>query len=311
MSHRDPVPIDASIVVPFIIFTVIWGSTWIVIRDQIGGVPAMWSVAYRFLIAAVAMAGVARWQGHRLAPTRGLLGSAAFLGITQFSVNFGCVYQAEQYVTSGVVASVFALLLIPTSLLAWAYLGQRPGRAFLVGGAVAVAGVALLFAHELGAAPGRGEEIVIGIGWALAGLTGAALASVFQAGAQARHHPLPVLLAWSMAIGALADVALALMTAGPPTIDPRPGYWLGLFYLALAASVLCFSLYFPVVRKIGPGKAAYSSVMVPIIAMTLSTVVEGYRWTPLTAAGAALAIGGMLVALVWRRPLAAAVPDAG
>ncbi|WP_343060353.1 EamA family transporter [Sphingomonas rhizophila] len=62
--------IDASIVVPFIIFTLIWGSTWIVIRDQLGVVPSQWSVAYRFLIAAAAMALVARWQGHRLAPSR-------------------------------------------------------------------------------------------------------------------------------------------------------------------------------------------------------------------------------------------------
>ncbi len=303
--------IEASIVIPFIIFTAIWGSTWIVIRDQIGHVPAMWSVAYRFVIAAAAMAGVARWQGHRLAPSRGLLGSAAFLGIAQFSANFGCVYQAEHFVTSGLVATVFALLLIPNSLLAWAYLGQRPGRAFLLGGAVAVAGVALLFAHELSAAPGRGGQILAGLGWTIVGLSGASLANVFQAGERARRYPLPALLAWSMAIGALADVAVALVTAGPPTIDPRPGYWLGLLYLALAASVLCFSLYFPVVRKIGPGKAAYSSVLVPIIAMAISTFVEGYRWTPLAVAGAALAITGMLVALLWRRPLVAAAPDAG
>jgi len=61
--------------------------------------------------------------------------------------------------------------------------------------------------------------------------------------------------------------------------------------------VLAFSLYFPVVRRIGPGKAAYSSVLTPIIAMALSTAFEGYRWTWLAAAGAVLALGGMLLAL--------------
>ena len=92
--------------------------------------------------------------------------------------------------------------------------------------------------------------------------------------------PLFALLAWSMAIGAVFDALIAYAVAGPPTFDPRPAYWLGVVYLALAASVLCFSLYFPVVRKIGPGKAAYSSVIVPIIAMALSTAFEDYRWTP-------------------------------
>ena len=88
-----------------------------------------------------------------------------------------------------------------------------------------------------------------------------------------------------MAIGALVDAVIAFAVAGPPVFDPRPGYWLGVVYLALAASVLCFSLYFPVVRKIGPGKAAYSSVIVPVIAMALSTAFEDYRWTALSIGG--------------------------
>src|SRR5688572_24827063 len=113
-----------------------------------------------------------------------------------------------------------------------------------------------------------------------------------------------------MGFGAVFDIAFALLTAGPPSIESRPGYWLGLVYLALPASVLTFSLYYPVVRKIGPAKAAYSSVLVPIIAMGFSTWIEGYRWTPLTIAGALLALGGMVGALSRPRAVVAA-PDAG
>jgi drug/metabolite transporter (DMT)-like permease len=90
----------------------------------------------------------------------------------------------------------------------------------------------------------------------------------------------------------------------------RPGYWAGLVYLSLAASVLTFSLYYPVVRKMGPAKAAYSSVIVPIIAMGFSTWLEHYRWTALAVAGAVLALGGMAGALSRGRARVAA-PDAG
>ena len=115
-----------------------------------------------------------------------------------------------------------------------------------------------------------------------------------------------------MAIGTVLDATLAFTIAGPPVIETRAGYWAGMLYLSLAASVLCFSLYFPVVRKIGPGKAAYSSVLVPIIAMSLSTAFEGYRWSSLAIAGGVLAIGGMFLALVGRRrQLPATAPDAG
>ena len=116
---------DISIAIPFIIFTAIWGSTWIVIRDQLGTVPPQWSVTYRFAIAAIAMAAVARWKGESLRFGRRAAARRGVLGFFQFGVNFNAVYLAEQHITSGVVATVFALLLIPNSLLAWAFLGQR------------------------------------------------------------------------------------------------------------------------------------------------------------------------------------------
>jgi drug/metabolite transporter (DMT)-like permease len=128
-------------------------------------------------------------------------------------------------------------------------------------------------------------------------MLGAAIANVWQARPEVRRFPLFAMLAWSMATGALIDGAIAWTMTGAPTFDPRPAYWLGVIYLALFASVLTFSLYYPVVRRIGPAKAAYSSVIVPIIAMGFSTAFEGYRWTGLTIAGALLALGGMLAAL--------------
>ena len=304
-------PIDRSIVVPFIVFTLIWGSTWIVIRDQLGAVPPQWSVTYRFALSALAMAMVARWKGHDLGLDRRGIMAAAAIGLTQFCINFNSVYLAEQFITSGLVATVFALLLVPNSLLAWAFLDQRPTRRFFWAALIAMLGIGLLFAHELHANPGRGRDILIGLGLTLAGLLGASAANVYQAGGEARRHPLFALLAWAMAFGALFDGLIAFAVAGPPTFDPRPAYWAGLVYLALFASVLCFSLYFPVVRKIGPGKAAYSSVLVPIIAMGLSTAFEDYRWSLLAALGAMLALGGMLLALAGRRrPMLVAAPDA-
>lgn len=302
-----------GVVIPFIVFTLIWGSTWIVIRDQLSSVPAQWSVAYRFLIAAAAMFAVARWNGDPLAPGRGMLTAAGLIGVSQFTINFNAVYMAEHFITSGLVATVFALLMLPNAVLAWLMLGQKPTARFLFASAIAAAGIGLLFAHELRSNPALdGRALAMGIGWTILGLLGASISNVYQARAAVRKLPLFSLLAWSMLIGAAFDVLIAFVLTGPPVIENRIGYWLGLAYLALAASVLCFSIYYPVVRKIGPGKAAYSSAIVPIIAMALSTAFEGFRWTPLAAAGAALAIGGMVLALWTRqRPLRIANPDAG
>ena len=297
-----------EVTLPFIIFTAIWGSTWIVIRDQLGTVPPQWSVAYRFVIAAIAMSLVARWKGERLKLGPTAIGAAAFLGFAQFCVNFNAVYLAEQHITSGVVATVFALLLIPSTLMAWAFLGHRPSGRFVWSSLIAVFGIGLLFVHEFRQNAARSDEIALGIGLTLIGMVGASAANVFQAREEVRRFPLFSMLAWSMAAGAIMNIAIAFALTGPPVFDSRPGYWLGVLYLALPASVLTFSLYYPVVRKIGPAKAAYSSAIIPIIAMGFSTALEGYRWSPLAIAGALLAIGGMIGALM--RDRVVAPPDA-
>jgi drug/metabolite transporter (DMT)-like permease len=302
-------PNRGSVVIPFMIFTAIWGSTWIVIRGQLGVVPPQWSVTYRFIVAAVAMAAVAAWKGDSLRIGRQGLVAAAFLGFTQFCVNFNAVYLAERHITSGVVATVFALLLIPATLMGWALLGHRPSRRFAFSSVVAVCGIVLLFVHEIREHPADSSQIAFGIGLTLVGMLGASIANVVQARPEVRRFPLFGLLAWSMAAGAVIDGIIAFTMTGPPTFDPRPIYWLGVLYLALFASVLTFSLYYPVVRKIGPGKAAYSSVLVPIIAMGFSTWLENYRWTGLTIAGALLALGGMAAAMRKDRSGVAA-PDA-
>lgn len=287
----------AGVALPFILFTLIWSSTWLVIKYQLGPVPAQWSVTYRFIVAASAMAVMARIQGHSLRLEPELAKAALLIGVAQFCINFNGVYLAERFITSGLVATVFALLLIPNSLFAWAMLGHRPGGRFLLSAAIAIVGIGLLFLHELHDSPAMQAEVGLGILLTSAALVGASISNVYQALERVRRYPIPVLLAWSMAIGALVDAVIAFAMTGPPVFDPRPSYWLGLAYLALVASVLAFNLYFPVVRKIGPGKAAYSSVLTPIIAMGLSTAFEGYRWTLLAGAGAVLALGGMLLAL--------------
>ena len=287
---------------PFLLVTLIWGSTWIVIRDQIGAhggvaVPAAWSVSYRFFIASAAMFAYARWTGAPLRLRGRDAALAAAAGVLQFVLNFNFVYAAEAYITSGLVAVVFALLIVPNTLFARVFVDQPISRGFLLGSGVAIAGVALLFVQELrndAASPGR---VAVGIALTLVAVVSASLANVMQASRRARALPIAVVLAWAMLFGATLNAAFAGLTVGPPAFEPRPGYWIGLVYLALAASALAFTLYYRIIRLIGPARSAYSSVLVPVIAMALSTVFEGYRWTALAAAGGALVLAGLVIAL--------------
>ncbi|MFW2851070.1 DMT family transporter [Sphingomonas sp. TX0543] len=292
----------AAILIPFAIVTVIWGSTWLVIRDQLNIVPPSWSVTYRFLTAGIAMLIWALIKRERFDFGARGWGFAAALGTGQFVLNFNFVYRAEQHITSGLVAVVFALLLVPNAAFGRIFLGQRLGRQLILGSGVAIAGVVLLFINEARNAPHGSGAPIIGIALTCCAVLAASSANVMQATELARRYPMIATLAAAMLIGAGLDAIWAWATVGPPVFEWRAGYIAGVLYLGLAGSALAFPLYFTVIRAIGPAKAAYSSVTVPVIAMLLSTVFEGYRWSPLAIGGGLLAAVGLVIALTARRP---------
>jgi drug/metabolite transporter (DMT)-like permease len=291
-----------TVLIPFAAVTLIWGSTWIVIRDQLGVVPPTWSVTYRFLIAGVVMLAWAAAQGDRLWLDRRGLWFAVMLGVTQFVLNYNFVYRAEEHITSGVVAICFALLLVPNAVLARIFLGQRMGRQLLLGSVIAIAGVALLFVHEARISRAGADEAVLGIAIAMCAVLSASVANVMQASETSKAYPIGVTLGWGMLLGAIGDGVFAWSTVGPPVFDMRLGYFAGLVYLGAVGSSLAFYLYFGLIREIGPAKAAYTSVLIPVIAMVFSTLFEGYRWSWLAAGGAVLVMAGLVLALRARRP---------
>jgi len=291
-----------SVLIPFAIITLIWGSTWFVIKDQLHVVPASWSVTYRFAVAGLTMLVWAAMRKDRLGLDARGLAFAAALGVSQFVLNYNLVYISEEYITSGVVAVVYALLLVPNAVLARLFLGQRMGRQLILGSVVAIAGVALLFLHEARLSATGAHQALIGIGIALAGLLFASIANVMQAARVAKAYPMATMLGWAMLIGAGLDGVYSLATVGPPVLEMRWGYLAGIVYLGVIGSGIAFSLYFELIRTIGPTKAAYTGVAIPVIAMLLSTLFEGYRWSLLAVAGAVLALAGLVIALKARRP---------
>ncbi len=284
------------VIIPFVLTGTIWGSTWLVITGQIDGVPAAWSVFYRFALATPAMFLVALLMKRRLRLTRPEHLLAIGVGILQFSGNFLFVYHAELYVTSGIVAMMFALLMVPNSFFGWIILGEKVRGGFIFGSAVAIAGVSMLLIHEWQSAP-LGDGVGLGIFLAMAGILAASAANVVQANKTGRAVPMVSLLAWAMLYGTMFDLGFAALTAGPPPLPTNPEYWAGIVYLALIGSVVTFPLHYNLVREIGAGRTAYNSILTVSVAMLLSTLFEDYRWTPLTATGMVLAVVGMLLAL--------------
>lgn len=298
--RRTHVLLRPGVAVSFVLVALIWGSTWFVIKDQLAAANPSWSITWRFVIAGLAMAIWARIahgslrmsaEGHRL---------ALIVAVSQFVCNFNFFYRAEIHLTSGIVAVMFALLMLPNALLGRIFLGSEVTARFLLGTGIALAGIALLLAHESMAMPANisgGASIGLGLVFVLGGIMSASVANVMQATEVAQRTPMLVMLAWAMGWGALGDALFAFAVSGPPVLPTSARYWGSIAYLAIIGSVITFPLYFKLIRDLGPGRAAYNGVLVPVVAMGLSTLFEGFRWSGLAIAGAVLAMIGLVVAL--------------
>ena len=292
------------VLIPFIVATIIWGTTWIVIRDQLGPVPPTWSIVYRFAAGAVAMFIYAALtkspfrigrQGHVF---------AVIFGFAQFVLNFNFVYRAEAFITSGLVAVLFAMLLVPNALLGRVFLKQPLSGRFLLGSLVAVIGVGMLIAQEIRADTASASATLLGVVFTLLGVLSASVANIMQGTARGKALPMASTLAWGMLWGTGMNALLAFALTGAPVMEWTPAYIGGVIYLGVFASAVAFTCYFSVIRDVGPARAAYSSVLTPILAMIISTVVEDYRWSWLAGAGGVVALAGLLIALSARRPAA-------
>lgn len=280
----------------FVIASAIWGSTWLGIKYQLTDVAPEVSVAYRFALAAAMLAAWCLASGRSLRFSRNDHVYLAAVGVTLFGLNYIGIYWAERFVTSGLVAVLFSTIVFLNPIGMRVFFGAPLTARTFVAAAMGVAGVALLFLPELLQARGGGA-VAYGIAF---GLGSTVIASGGNLIAQRNQRAgIPTLSgnAWGMAYGALVAVVMASVQGLAWTFDPRPGYVFSLVYLALFGSVVAFGAYLTLLKRVGATRAAYTAVATPVIALGLSTLVEGYRWTWVGGLGVALAITGNALAL--------------
>ncbi len=289
-------PRDLGVPALFGIATLIWGSTWLAITFQLGVVAPEVSVAYRFALAAALLALWCRATGRRLAFSRRDHAFLVAQGVLLFGANYVAIYQAERYLTSGLVAVLFSTIAFMNPIAMRLVFGTALALRTLAAAALGVGGVVLLFLPELLGAQ-REKTVALGIAFGLGGTLLATGGNMIAVRNHRANVGVPEGTAWAMGWGAVTAATIAAVSGVPWAIDARPAYWIALAYLAVFGSIVAFAAYLTLIRKVGAGPAAYTGVATPVIAVLLSTLFEGFVWTPTAALGAALAIAGNVLAL--------------
>jgi len=288
--------VRGSNLILFLVPTVVWGTTWLVIKFQLGLVAPEVSVGLRFAIASALLGGWAALRGHRLRLGWREHLDCALLGVLLFGFNYVLVYRAEQSLTSGLVAVLFATMVFWNLLGARLAFGTPAPRAVLLGAALGVGGVGLLFWQELAGVQGD-ARMVEGVALALGSTVLASAGSVWSQRLFARGVAVVPGTAVAMGWGAAMTLGWCLAHGIPLTFDPRAPYVLSLLYLAVFGSIVAFVAYLTIVQRIGAGRSGYTAAVIPVVAMLVSTLFEGYRWTPAAAVGLALVLAGTVLVL--------------
>lgn len=274
----------------------IWGSTWYAITLQLGVVDPVVSVAYRFAIAAAILMA---WCVVRGKDMRYLARDHVWMaaqGLFLFSVNYAVFYVATGHVTSGLVAVVFSTIAAWNLLFARLFFKTPVGLRVLSGAALGVFGLSLVFWPEVEALAMH-DNAALGFALCVIATVLSSLGNMASSRNQQRGLPVLQTNAYGMAYGAAFTVAFALWTGRAFVWDGSIDYLWSVLYLALFGSVLAFGAYLTLLGRIGAGRAAYAAVLFPVVALSMSVVLEGYSFTPLAALGAALVLSGNVLVL--------------
>lgn len=274
----------------------IWGSTWYVIKFQLGIVDPLISVFYRFMLAAMILLIYCCATGLNLKYTFKEHRFMALQGCLLFGINYWVVYLAETYMTSGLVAIIFSTIVILNVVNSAVFLGIPIRMRVVTGAILGMLGIAVVFRREF-LSFSMTSETSLALVLSFSGAVLASLGNIVSARNQ--KHSLPVLQtnAFGMLYGALSVLLISLGTGSPFTFDTSWPYILSLGYLSILGSIVTFSCFLTLLGRIGPDKAGYIALIIPVIALIFSTIFEDYQWTLIALLGVTLILGGNLLVI--------------
>lgn len=292
MSPRDIFLYSTSVL--------IWGTTWLAITYQLGSVAVEVSVAYRFALAAALLLAYCIVRGYPLKFSVRDHRFMALQGLFLFAVNYVLTYHAERFISSGLTAVGFTVIVFLNILGTRIFFGNPIRLPVLIGAVLGAVGIGLVFWPDL-AGFRASPDGLLGLGLIVSAAAFSSTGNLLSAWNQKRGLPIVPSNAFGMTYGALFVTGFALFTGKEFHVPMTASYLLSLLYLSLFGTALAFGAYLSLLGRIGADKAAYATVLFPLVALALSTWLEGFVWHPSTVLGIFMSLIGNVIILSKRR----------
>lgn len=280
----------------FIIPALIWGSTWYVIKFQLGAVDPLLSVSYRFAMGSFILFVYTRFRKLNMKFSPAEHARMGLQGMLLFGFNYWLVYLSEETLTSGLVAITFSTLIFMNIFFSAIFLGTKVKKEVILGGILGVSGTILMFYQEI-RQTGLNEALISGLIFCIIGVLFASMGNITSAYNQKKKIPVVQANTYGMLYGSIIMFTIALFSGKEIMIETSQSYLLSLLYLAVFGSVIAFTTYLTLIGRLGADKAGYVIVVLPVIALSISAIFENYQITLYSVAGMLLIILGNLIVI--------------
>jgi len=287
---------SAQNVLLYVVTILIWGSSWLVIKFQLGVVDPMVSVAYRFLLASAISWIYCRYSGLQLSFRLRDHGFMFLQGVSLFALNYWLFYISELTLTSGLAAVIFSTIVVMNMLNGVIFLKNRLELRVLIGAVLGLSGIILIFWPEVSDFE-TGSENLFAAALAVLATFLASLGNIASARNQREGIPVVQSNTYGMTYGAMLMLVLAWSTGHEFNFEFTVSYVSSLVFLSVFASIIAFWSYLTLLGRVGVERAAYATLIFPLVALGISTIFEGYQWSAYAVIGIVLILGGNLLIL--------------
>ena len=279
----------------FLITLFCWSPTWYLIKFQLGYVDPLVSVFYRFLIAAIIIFIYLVIKNKNLKFSINHHFWFLFFGTCLYSINYVFFYLSNTYLISAFPAIVFSTVVIMNILGEKFYFNKKPSLKTLIGAIIGMIGIIIIFNEEIFNFS-LSEGTHIGLFLALIGTFCASTGNMVHQRNLNNNFPAIQTIAYAMLYGSLVTLFVTKIRGAELLFENSVSYISSLLYLAIFGSIFAFISYLKLLEKVGPGRAGYVGVVMPVLALIISTIFEKLEWqTDLIIGLPILIVGAVLV----------------
>ena len=272
-----------------------WSPTWYIIKFQLGYVDPLVSVFYRFFAAAIIIFIYLLIKKKNLKFSLNHHVWFLLFGIFLYSLNYVFFYLSNTYLISAFPAIVFSTVVIMNILGETFYFKKKPSFKTLIGATIGMLGIIIIFNNEIfNFSLSNGTHI--GLFLAFLGTFCASTGNMIYQRNLNNNFPLIETIGYAMLYGSLVTLLITQIKNTQLLFEYTFSYIASLIYLSIVGSIFAFIFYLKLLERVGAGRAGYVGVVMPVLALLISTLFENLEWqTDLIVGLPILIIGAVLV----------------